>query len=59
MNKQIEDALKNAGLLEYFNRLAPSHKEEYLSWISEAKKEDTKVKRIEKMIEMLRSKLDR
>ncbi|MCX7728322.1 MAG: DUF1801 domain-containing protein [Bacteroidia bacterium] len=52
----IKEALENAGLLESFNNLSYSHKKEYILWIKEAKKEDTKNRRIEKMIIALRDK---
>ena len=56
MNDAIEKSLKAAGLVDYFNRLPPSHQKEYLNWINEAKKPETQEKRIRKMIEMLRAK---
>jgi len=58
MNDSIKKSLLAAGLLDYFNNLAPSHQREYLKWIKEAKKQETQQKRIEKMIELLRSKRD-
>jgi bifunctional DNA-binding transcriptional regulator/antitoxin component of YhaV-PrlF toxin-antitoxin module len=36
-----------------FDLLSYSHKKEYVKWITEAKKEETRVRRIEKAIEML------
>jgi hypothetical protein len=38
---------------EYFKSLAYSHRKEYVQWILEAKREETRAKRINKMIEML------
>jgi uncharacterized protein YdeI (YjbR/CyaY-like superfamily) len=52
----IKEALENTGLLESFNNLSYSHKKEYILWIKEAKKEDTRMRRVEKMIQMLREK---
>jgi uncharacterized protein YdeI (YjbR/CyaY-like superfamily) len=52
----VKQALLVAGLLDYFENLAASHQKEYLNWILEAKKVDTKQKRITKTIEMLKSK---
>lgn len=52
----IKNALENAGLLESFNNMSYSHKKEYILWIKEAKKEETKIRRIEKMISILRDK---
>ena len=36
-----------------FDLLSFSHKKEYVKWITEAKKEETRARRIEKAIEML------
>jgi hypothetical protein len=44
---------KNKKLNEYFHALAFSHKKEYIEWIVEAKKEETRLARLDKMIEML------
>lgn len=52
----IKDALVNAGLFESFNNLSYSHKKEYILWIKEAKKEETRIRRVEKMIRILRDK---
>ncbi len=40
---------------EFFNTLAYSHKKEYVLWILTAKQEKTRIARINKTIEMLRS----
>jgi len=54
----LPDWLK-AGLMtsptawENFNRLPPSHKREYITWISDAKKEETRQRRIREAIRML------
>ena len=37
----------------FFNNLAPSHKRNYILWIMHAKKEETRMRRIEKAIKML------
>ncbi len=47
-------ALKKEGLLAVFEKLSYSHRKEYCRWISEAKKEETRVARSAKAIEMLR-----
>lgn len=52
----IKHALENAGLFESFNNMSYSHKKEYILWIKEAKKEETRNRRIEKMIALLREK---
>jgi len=38
---------------EKFDTFSPSHRKEYISWINEAKTEDTKLKRIKTMMEWL------
>lgn len=52
----IKEVLENTGLLDSFNNMSYSHKKEYIMWIKEAKKEETRYRRIEKMIEKLRDK---
>ncbi|WP_172917264.1 YdeI/OmpD-associated family protein [Capnocytophaga canis] len=39
-----------------FQKLSPSHKNEYIQWINEAQKQETKERRLEKMISMLLNK---
>ncbi len=47
-------ALKsNAKAMAVFEGFSPSHKREYIEWITEAKRAETRVRRIEKAIEML------
>ena len=48
---------KHKGLEPYFNALAFSHKKEHVIAILDAKKEDTRRRRIEKMIDMLQQKM--
>lgn len=38
---------------EKFARFAPSHQREYLEWISDARKPDTRRRRIERMLDMI------
>jgi bifunctional DNA-binding transcriptional regulator/antitoxin component of YhaV-PrlF toxin-antitoxin module len=53
----LQNALvKNSEAESYFNSLPPSHKKEYIKWIEEAKKDETKKNRIAKTIEMLSKK---
>lgn len=42
--------------LAYWRRLSPSHQHEYIKWIDEAKKRETKTRRIEQTITMLLKK---
>lgn len=51
------ELMKNeAGMLEFFSKLSFTHRKEYVRWIVEAKKEETRKKRLVKAIEMLRDK---
>lgn len=47
---------KNKPEKEYFNSLAFTHQKEYVKWITEAKREETRLLRLEKMLVMLREK---
>ncbi|MDN4164707.1 YdeI/OmpD-associated family protein [Cytophagales bacterium LB-30] len=40
----------------FFESLSYTHKKEYVHWIEEAKKEETRLRRLDKMIEMLSDK---
>ncbi len=39
---------------EAFDRLAPSHRREYVEWIAEAKRDDTRARRVEETLARLR-----
>ena len=47
-------ALKKEKLLPFFESLSYTHRKEYIRWISEAKKEETRVARAAKALAMLR-----
>ncbi len=49
----LDAALAAAGLAERFMALPPSHQREYTVWITEAKKPDTRARRIAGTIERL------
>ncbi|MEX0627533.1 MAG: YdeI/OmpD-associated family protein [Cucumibacter sp.] len=50
----IETALKaGPSALEAFEKLPPSHRREYLEWVAEAKRPETRARRIAGMIERL------
>jgi len=51
---QIENLMKKEGLLPVFKKLSYTHPQGVLRWITEAKKEETRLKRLEKAIEMLK-----
>src|SRR3984893_18455680 len=50
----FEKLMKKEGLLPVFEKLSYTHRKEYCRWITEAKKEETRLKRLEKAIEMLK-----
>jgi len=49
-------ALKDNNLTEAFEKMSYTHQKEYVVSINEAKKEETRIRRIEKNIEMLKRK---
>ena len=51
---EFEKLMKKEGLLPVFEKLSYTHRKEYCRWITEAKKEETRLKRLEKAIEMLK-----
>ena len=42
---------------EFFDGLAYTHRKEYVNWINEAKKEETRAHRVAKTIELLKQKI--
>lgn len=51
---QFENLMKKEGLLPVFKKLSYTHRKEYCRWITETKKQETRLKRLKKAIEMLR-----
>jgi hypothetical protein len=51
---QFEKLIKKEGLLTVFKRLSYTHRKEYCRWIAEAKRDETRSRRLEKAIEMLK-----
>ena len=49
--------LQGEGLLPFFNQLSYTHRKEYCRWITEAKREETRVARLQKAIQMLRKRV--
>ncbi len=45
----------DAAAQKLFTSLAPSHRQEYLRWVEEAKKPDTRARRIAAMLERLKA----
>ncbi len=52
----LQKLLDQNKLSEYFDMLAYTHRKEYIIWINEAKKEETRLNRLTKTIEMLLTK---
>jgi uncharacterized protein YdeI (YjbR/CyaY-like superfamily) len=51
--QDFADALMNAGVADFFAGCTDAHRNEYLLWIGEAKKPETRAVRIVKAIKML------
>ncbi len=51
----FRNRLKKESLLPIFEKLSYAHRKEYCRWITEAKKEETRLRRLEKAVEMLRN----
>lgn len=49
----LADELANADLLDSFEAMSPSHRREYIEWITEAKQAATRQRRITGTIERL------
>jgi uncharacterized protein YdeI (YjbR/CyaY-like superfamily) len=54
--KDFADALKEKELHEFFMDCTPSHQREYLKWITEAKRPETRKARIEKAMKTISDK---
>lgn len=50
------DALKSAGLDDFFSDCTHAHQREYLKWINEARRPETRQTRIAKAMQMLVAK---
>jgi hypothetical protein len=53
-NDLSKELKKNKEVKAFFDKLSYSHKREYVTWITEAKKEETRQRRVLKTIEMLK-----
>jgi bifunctional DNA-binding transcriptional regulator/antitoxin component of YhaV-PrlF toxin-antitoxin module len=53
----LAQMMKKEGLLAFFESLSYTHRKEYCRWISEAKKEDTRAKRLDKAVVMMKAKV--
>jgi uncharacterized protein YdeI (YjbR/CyaY-like superfamily) len=55
--KYFTDALaKNAAARRFFEELAPSHRRNMVGWVTSAKREETRVRRLDEVISLLRRK---
>jgi uncharacterized protein YdeI (YjbR/CyaY-like superfamily) len=54
--QDVLDALENVGLADFFADCTSAHQNEYLKWITEAKRPGTRKSRINKAIQMLADK---
>ena len=54
--EDMQQALEQAGVLEVFNKLAFTHRKEHVVAVLEAKRPETRAKRIQKAIEALQAK---
>src|SRR5215204_2762926 len=54
----LAEALKKNNLTEVFAKMSYTHQKEYVNAVREAKKEETRLRRIEKMIELLSLKIE-
>lgn len=52
----LVEALERSGLSEFFAGCTDSHRREYLNWILEAKRPETRRTRIEKAVSLLAEK---
>jgi hypothetical protein len=51
---QFKAAMRKSGVTSVFDSLSYTHRKEYCRWITEAKKEETRLRRLEKAVEMLK-----
>jgi len=56
MPKDFADALREKGLDEFFSGCTGPHRQEYLKWITGAKRPETRTQRIQKAVKMLSDK---
>ena len=52
---EFQKLMAKEGVLKSFEKLSYTHRKEYCRWITEAKKEETRLRRVEKAIEMLKA----
>jgi hypothetical protein len=52
--EEFKKLMKKEGLLPFFEKLSYTHRKEYCRWITEAKKEETRLSRLTKAIDLLK-----
>ncbi len=50
---EFKEVMRKSGVTSVFDSLSYTHRKEYCRWIAEAKKEETRKRRLEKAVEML------
>ena len=51
----VKDALQDAGLVEQYDARPPYQRNDYLWWINSARRDETKLKRLSKMMKELKA----
>ena len=51
---ELTARMKKAGVLAFFEGLSFTHRKEYSRWIADAKKDETRARRLDKAIELLK-----
>jgi Bacteriocin-protection, YdeI or OmpD-Associated/Domain of unknown function (DUF1905) len=52
--EDLAAALADSGVRDVFDALSYTHRREYVSWVEEAKREETRAKRLARTVELLR-----
>ncbi|MEK6748192.1 MAG: YdeI/OmpD-associated family protein [Pseudomonadota bacterium] len=52
-NELVEVLSQNGNARAAFDNLSPSHRNEYVRWVSEAKRQETRLRRARKTLDML------
>ena len=53
VSPELKARMKKAGVLTFFESLSFTHRKEYSRWITEAKKDETRARRLDKAIKLL------
>ncbi|MFH0816688.1 MAG: YdeI/OmpD-associated family protein [Methanobacteriota archaeon] len=55
MTPETKRAFRDAGVIRAFERLPPSHRRRYLTWLNDAKRPETRERRLREVVEALRN----